>query len=145
MICSTFLEVDASICFKSLRDFFGATSPSGKCENIKTPSEFHYTYAGDETILNFFWIKLQNIGMSSHAMSNLNVRNICSDENRTTFNPPNNHGTGHGNSNYGNSSNNGSNSNGNRDMNNNNNNNSNMTRQLTPKLEGRHSASNINR
>jgi hypothetical protein len=147
MICSTFLEVDATICFKSLRDFFGATSPSGKCENIKSPSEFHYTYTGDETILNFFWGKLLNIGMSSHAMSNMNVRNICSDENRS-YNPPNNSGNGHGNSHgnghgngHGNinSGNNGNGGNGGRDVS------SNNTRQTTPRVEGRQYGGNINR
>jgi hypothetical protein len=139
MICSTFLEVDATICFKSLRDFFGATSPSGKCENIKSPSEFHYTYTGDETILNFFWGKLLNIGMSSHAMSNMNVRNICSDENRS-YNPPNNSGNGHGNG-HGNinSGNNGNGGNGGRDVS------SNNTRQTTPRVEGRQYGGNINR
>jgi hypothetical protein len=134
MICSTFLEVDATICFKSLRDFFGATSPSGKCENIKSPSEFHYTYTGDEAILIFFWVKLLNIGMSSHSMSNMNVRNISSDENRS-YNLPNNSGNGHGNS----SNSNGSGGNGGRDLS------SGTTRQTTPRVEGRQFSGNINR
>ena len=76
MICSSFIELDATISFKTIRDFFGATAPSGKCDVIKTESEFVYKYMGDENVLQYVWAKLLGIGMSSHVMSHLCVKSL---------------------------------------------------------------------
>ena len=75
MICSTFLNIDATISFKTVKDFFLATSPSGKCETINTDSEFHYKYSGDALVLNYMWVKLLNIGMSSHVVTHSSPKN----------------------------------------------------------------------
>ena len=93
MICSTFLNIDSTISFKTVRDFFLATSPSGKCETINTDSDFHYKYSGDASVLNYMWGKLLNIGMSSHVVTHSSPKN----QNEEMKNVLHNTGVGGGN------------------------------------------------
>lgn len=81
MICSTFLNIDATISFKTVRDFFLATSPSGKCDTINSDSDFHYKYSGDVLVLNYMWSKLLNIGMSSHVVTHSSPKNQNQNQN----------------------------------------------------------------
>jgi hypothetical protein len=81
MICSTFLNIDATISFKTVKDFFLATSPSGKCDTINSDSDFHYKYSGDVLVLNYMWSKLLNIGMSSHVVTHSSPKNQNQNQN----------------------------------------------------------------
>lgn len=81
MICSTFLNIDATISFKTVKDFFLATSPSGKCDTINSDSDFHYKYSGDVLVLNYMWSKLLNIGMSSHVVTHSSPKNQSQNQN----------------------------------------------------------------
>lgn len=86
MICSTFLNIDATISFKTVKDFFLATSPSGKCETINTDSDFNYKYSGDALVLNYMWVKLLNIGMSSHVVTHSSPKNQNEDPKNVLYN-----------------------------------------------------------
>ena len=59
--------MDATISFKTVRDFYGSTSQPVGNETINTESEFQIKYFGDDLILNFVWVKLINIGMTCQA------------------------------------------------------------------------------
>ena len=70
IISSSFLQMDATVSFKTVRDFYGSTSQPVGNETINTESEFQMKYFGDDLILNFLWMKLLNIGMNCHAWNN---------------------------------------------------------------------------
>ena len=70
IISSSFLQMDATVSFKTVRDFYGSTSQPVGNETINTESEFQIKYFGDDLILNFLWMKLLNIGMNCHVWNN---------------------------------------------------------------------------